>query len=237
MAEATWTGPEKKCATGSTRPLQCGGESCGDRCGLEKCPRSSVQITVPDEFKNGAVPKVVLANIAPGAVGSASGEPTESDTNTAVTTPVTDAETAGEKLAPEEKKDSTEDTAQERSLTTKKNSQGDGPLKSVRVFLNNKMVRELSDGEVATIALNGKTVAFEGWTGGKQAGTMRFKVNGVIDKKIERVPPYAFKGNKGRDLNGWPASEVILNKPFTFEIELENGSNRYSKKVTMTLTN
>lgn len=222
--KATWSGPDKKCHTGSTRPLQCGGESCGIKCGLEKCPLNSTFYSVPDDFKNGAVPKIFLSNITPDVLG--------------VTKPANATDILSDAAASKkEGRAATVITDQEikkDTSTTKKSLAG--PLKSILVFLDNKLVEELQDGEKATIAMNGKAISFEGWTGGKKVGTMRFKINGVFDKKIERFPPYAFKGNTGPKLNPWPKSEVILNKQFEFRIVLWSRGKKYTHKALLTLT-
>lgn len=204
-AMSSWTGKDKKCATGSTKPLQCGGH-CGDACGGPKCPDSAVKTTVPEEFMFG-VPKIVLANFNGKATAGAKSTVTKPKVANPPPPPAAAART----------------------------STADGPLKSVRVYVNKQLVKQLQDGNRATIVLNGKDVAFEGYTQGKKVGTVSFKINGKKDAHEESNPPYVFRGNQGLQYNVWPKREVIWNREFELTVTLVNENKKYEKSVRLLL--
>lgn len=166
---------------------------------------------MPDEFRGGKAPTIILANFNPSAVAGTA--PAQNAPAVAPVAPVAAPEAPGPM----------------KSTT--------GPLKSVRVFVAHKMARELDDGETATVALNGGDVTFEAYTMGKKVGKVYFQINGVADKHVEMNPPYVFRGNKGAQYNIWPKSQAILNRQFKLTITLQDGTQKYEKSVMLTLTN
>jgi len=106
------------------------------------------------------------------------------------------------------------------------------PLKSVNVYLNNKLVRAVYNGEGALIRTQGKSVAIEVFTAGKEVEKVTMLINNKVRWRDSRTP-YVFGGNNGQAWRKW--KKPIFNKKFKFSAFVNQGGQKKYINVWLTL--
>lgn len=219
--------PLDKCASGSIRPNQCGGDAC------ESGP---IMNTVPQEFQGGNSQKVSSKLFGGGGVTMADADDAPAPAAVVADTIQADMQDEKEDEAVAEEQTAMEEGTPARELTAKKGAEttatkalekdsGNGDyLEEIEVIVGGKKVAGIKGGESETVMYKGGGLRL-------QVATSEEMKSVVIDvsgkgSKTQRNKPYAYVWNSPK-----------MNSPTTISVSATaQDGKKYSMKATVMLS-